>query len=553
MERTLKYEKKFIGIHSLIIIMITLYVLIVWFCHECNKFVIYGLVMVVVLYIINIILHCLKYFNSVYIFYITKFIQLVIASFIIFEENRFLSNSAGIMYIILSIEVIIVLGFESKLAKYSTYTFALLPLAIATLYMYVFRDLNFGPVFFILQMIVVLIGVYLIFYSSNRDLKNQVHVQKNIYMEVKNENEELKVSGQQFQLVHNQLVKQKLELEEANERLNRFTAEMYIQNELLRYISSVLDIEELMEMVTDSILGAIGVDTCSLVIYDVNLDTYHYKVKSTHRRDYLEPFIEVVQAGKLDKYFNIGEPYIDNDANKGLYDFTSKRDVGSLVIIPILNEKNAYGLLIAEHESTQMINENSIQFFQGIANQINIAINNAHLYAKMEEMAKRDGLTGVYNRNHFQKVLDELSKDAEQNNKVLSLALFDIDKFKKVNDTFGHLFGDEVLKTIANICGKYATLHGGIVGRYGGEEFVVIFPDKNLDEAFDIMQGIHNSITNQKIYHKDQQVYINISTGISSYPEVCPDTNNLLNRADNAMYFSKANGRGRITVDNINL
>ncbi|WP_458788325.1 hypothetical protein, partial [Vallitalea sediminicola] len=83
------------------------------------------------------------------------------------------------------------------------------------------------------------------------------------------------VLKQLIQLVHDQLVKQKMELEEANERLNRFTAEMYIQNELLSYISSVLDIDELMELVTDSILGAIGVDTCSLVIYDVNLNTYH--------------------------------------------------------------------------------------------------------------------------------------------------------------------------------------------------------------------------------------------------------------------------------------
>ncbi len=339
--------------------------------------------------------------------------------------------------------------------------------------------------------------------------------------------------------VHNELIKQKVALEGANERLNRFTAEMYIQNELLSYISRALDIEELMELVIDSIIGAIGVDTCSLVIYDPNFDTYNCKVKSTHRQDYSKSLVEAVKSSKLEKYFSLGKPYIDNQVRKGAYDFMSGRDVGSLVIIPISNKKSTYGLLIAEHESSAMIGENSIQFFGGIANQINIAITNANLYSKMEEMAKRDGLTGVHNRTYLQEVLDDLSIKAKQGLMTLSVALFDIDKFKNINDTYGHIFGDEVLKIIANLTENYAKAQGGIVGRYGGEEFLVIFPDKTLDESYVIMKGIHRLIREQALSYNDKSVTVNISTGITSYPEVCKDPEDLLSRADNAMYFSK--------------
>lgn len=553
MERTLKYEKKFIHIYTIITGMIIIYFVIAELIDKCDRFIIQGLTLVIVLYIINMVFHRLEYFKNIYIFYGVKLIQLIMTSFVVFEENRFLSNSACIMYIMLCVEVIIILGFENKLVRYNAYILVILPLTIASVYRGINGHITFVPVIFMLQIVIVLIGVYLIFYGSTEDLKNQVNVHRKLWLKVKNRNQELVVSGQQIQQVHDQLVKQKMELEKANERLSRFTAEMYIQNEILSYISSVLDVDQLMELVTDSILGAIGVDTCSLVVYDVNLDTYHYKVKSTHGKDYLKSFVSIMKEGKLDSYFNIKDPYIDNDVRKGEYEFISKRDVGSLVIIPILNDKNTYGLLIAEHTATQMINENSIQFFQGIANQINIAINNANLYAKMEEMAKRDGLTCVYNRNYLQKAYRDLYTDAEDNDKVLSLALFDIDKFKKVNDTYGHIFGDQVLKIIANISEKYANQNGGIVGRYGGEEFVVIFPNKNLKEAYKVMEDIHTSITKQKISHDDKLININISTGISSYPEVCKTAKDLLKRADIAMYISKANGRGRITIDNIDL
>ena len=520
MERTLKYEKSFIHMYTIITSMIIIYFITSVLLNRCSKYIIQGLIFTISIYAINVIIYKLVYHNKFYIYYGVRWIQMIICLYFMLEENRFLVNSSSIIYIILCFELIIVLDFNNKMIKYSAFGLGILPLILISIYKGIAGHITFAPILFILQIITIVVGLCFIFYRLKNDYKNQFKKQEN-------------------------------ELTKANKRLDRFSAEMYIQNEILNYISSVFDMDELMELVTDSIIGAIGVDTCSLIIYDDNINTYHYKIKSIHNKNFLEPLVNILNTGKLEKFFNIINPYIDNDVKKSKYEFISSRDVGSLVIVPILNNKRTYGLLIAEHAATKMINENSIQFFQGIANQINIALINANLYTKMEEMARKDGLTCIYNRNYLQKIYRELYMDAEINNKFLSLALFDIDKFKRVNDTYGHLFGDQVLKIIADITEKHAVKNGGIVGRYGGEEFVVIFPNKNIEEVYKIMKDIHMNITKQQITHENKSINIDISTGISSYPETCKTAEDLLKRADNAMYISKANGRGRITIDNI--
>lgn len=552
MQLELINKKKFIYIYSILSIIIFIYNFIVNDYLTNNEFPGYITITFICIYLLNILFIKLKHLNNIYFFYSVKLLQLIIASLIIFGDLITTSYTALIMYILIVIEVISTVKIETKSLINKIYILLTIPLVITSIISCIEKR-TFSPLFFTVQIIVVIIGIYMIYNSSTNALINQIEVQKKLWLEVKNKNKDLLASKKQTQLVHNQLVKQKNELEEANETLNKVTAEMYIQNELLSYISSVLDIEELMELVTDSILGAIGVDTCSIVIYDTINNTYHYKVKSTYETDYLLPFIEAMKEGKLDEYFILGEPYIDNQVTKGKYKFTYERAVGSLVIIPIIKDNNTYGLLIAEHKSSNMISENSIRFFQNIASQINIAINNANLYRKMEEMANRDALTYVYNRNYLRKVFNDLAEKVQTNNKSLSLALFDIDKFKKVNDTYGHLFGDQVLKIISNISEKYVNLNDGILGRYGGEEFLIIFPDKTLDEAYQIMKEIHNCIKNTKIPYNDKLIDINVSIGLTSYPEICKSPADLVKRADKAMYVSKETGRGRITIDNIDL
>ena len=134
--------------------------------------------------------------------------------------------------------------------------------------------------------------------------------------------------------------------------------------------------------------------------------------------------------------------------------------------------------------------------------------------------------------------------------KALTVALFDIDKFKRINDTYGHLVGDEVIKKIASI-----TAHAieetelGFICRYGGEEFVIALPDMSVEQALPIIQKLHTEIATTAVEAYGHVVTMNVSIGVSAYPELCDDVNQLIKRADWSMYYAKEHGRGQIKVD----
>ncbi len=398
---------------------------------------------------------------------------------------------------------------------------------------------------------------YKMYALLEQDAEFRLSTHQSMYRKSEAQNEELRLSQERFKLIHDEMAKQKYDLERANERLNRITGEIYIQNELLRYISTALDIRELIELVTDAIIGTTGVDTCSLVLFDERSEKYYYKMESNHEGNYLRQLIEDVEQGRLKEYFENHRVLLDNNVEKDAYEFIHTRPVGSLAIIPLIRDTIVYGLLIAEHSSKNMFTDANIQFFTGISTQITIAINNANLYAQMEELAVKDGLTCIYNRKYFIDHIEELIQEADQKNQPLSVALFDIDHFKSVNDKYGHLFGDEAIKLCASITDRLAREYDGLAVRYGGEEFVLVLPNKSSAEAEKIVRQLHKNIKESMLLYEGkehvEEVYIDISIGVSSYPEIAKNSQKLLTRADNAMYYSKKHGRGRVTIDSSDL
>lgn len=553
MNRLLKYEAKFISIHNNIILSILVYAAITLSIDNTKNIINTLIIASVITHIINIILFKYKFYEKVEIYYTLKYIQMIIAAFASFEEKNFIATCGIITYILLVIEVLAGSGKHKNWFKYLSTILMILPIFIANVTAFIVgkftSEFILDSVFLFFYIIFVIIGIIYIVFDNLIELYEKIETQIKMRIITQKANEELQLTQRKYKKAHDQLVKQKFDLEVANKKLTRASSEMYIQNELLKYISGTLEIDELMEMVTDAIIGAIGLDTCTIIIYDVNKDKYHLKIKSTYKKNYTQLMKQTLASGNLDYYFNTNKVYIDNEVNKDKYTFLSDRDVGSIIVMPLIRNNLTYGLIIAEQKSENTFVDN-LQFFDGIATQINIAINNANLYAKMEDMAIRDGLTGIYNRSFLQKSFKEMATNCSKNNKNFSVALFDIDKFKKINDTYGHLFGDEAIKTVANITNKIATINEGMCGRFGGEEFVILLPNKSIDEALEIVSQIHALIKEEPLSHDNEEIHINVSIGVTSYPEICKEPSKLLKRADLAMYYSKQTGRGRITIDN---
>jgi diguanylate cyclase (GGDEF)-like protein len=162
---------------------------------------------------------------------------------------------------------------------------------------------------------------------------------------------------------------------------------------------------------------------------------------------------------------------------------------------------------------------------------------------ELKRLATTDKLTGAYNRTKFQEIIDREMERVKRHNQALSMIIFDIDHFKAVNDSYGHSAGDYVLKTIADIVRENIRKIDYFV-RWGGEEFMIISSETNLDDAYALAERIRAIVEN---YTFEAVGKITVSFGVTEFKE--NDTeNSFVKRADNAMYLAKRKGRNLVEV-----
>jgi diguanylate cyclase (GGDEF)-like protein len=170
------------------------------------------------------------------------------------------------------------------------------------------------------------------------------------------------------------------------------------------------------------------------------------------------------------------------------------------------------------------------------------------LVKELERLANTDSLTGVWNRRYLLIVAEQEIKRTQRYNVSFSVLLIDIDHFKKINDTFGHSIGDEVIifmtKTVLNYLRQ-----GDCFGRFGGEEFLVLLPETDINEAMIVAEIIRENIANKHIAFGEKQVSITLSIGVASYKLGDKTIDAIIQRADRALYQSKNQGRNRVSAD----
>ncbi len=166
---------------------------------------------------------------------------------------------------------------------------------------------------------------------------------------------------------------------------------------------------------------------------------------------------------------------------------------------------------------------------------------------RLEQMATVDKLTGIYNRQAFDIIIRQALKDVKRRKHELSVILFDIDHFKEVNDTFGHLAGDAVLQHVVNLS-KQLIRDSDILCRWGGEEFLVLLDSCSIDDAYRISETIREAVEDTPATYEDQEIKVTISNGVAQYhfPE---HEDSLLSRVDQCLYQAKQNGRNRSEKD----
>ena len=168
---------------------------------------------------------------------------------------------------------------------------------------------------------------------------------------------------------------------------------------------------------------------------------------------------------------------------------------------------------------------------------------------EMTHLSNTDVLTGLYNRRYFDKEFDRELKRSGRSQSLLSIVLWDIDHFKRINDSFGHQIGDEYLRKTAAILTSVFRRDNDIVARYGGEEFIVLLPNIDADQASQLAEKVRQKIRSMTIDYQGRMVGATISAGvICCFPNLNTKSDSIISGADKALYKAKQEGRDRIAV-----
>jgi diguanylate cyclase (GGDEF)-like protein len=180
-----------------------------------------------------------------------------------------------------------------------------------------------------------------------------------------------------------------------------------------------------------------------------------------------------------------------------------------------------------------------------VSGQLALGLRRISLYRQVQEAAIHDGLTGLLVRRHFRERLEEEVNRALRRGSSLVFLMVDLDHFKQVNDTYGHLVGDVVLREVASLIHR-AVREIDLVGRYGGEEFAVVLPESGRTFGIQIAERIRQTVEQASLRAYDEQVHMTVPIGVALCPEDASVADHLIDKADQAMYRAKALGRNRV-------
>ncbi len=227
--------------------------------------------------------------------------------------------------------------------------------------------------------------------------------------------------------------------------------------------------------------------------------------------------------------------------------FLKKFQSHELLIMPLKAQDRINGLIVADNIFTKKpISDADIRFFRMLANQAGLAIENSRLYEMVVAQSQTDSLTGLWNHGYFQKNLVTEIENSKRNNEPFTLAMIDIDDFKKLNDTCGHQHGDHILKEISRLLTE-SLRSIDYVCRYGGEEFAMILKNTDDQRSFEIVERLRKKIAEHNFPSPSGVGYMHftVSIGLASYPRDSSSKDELIHLADQAMYAAKSSGKNQ--------
>lgn len=336
---------------------------------------------------------------------------------------------------------------------------------------------------------------------------------------------------------------------EETERQQRIFSEA-LQNSVSA-LNSTLNFDEVLDRILVSLEKVIPHDIANIMLVDEAgsarvVRAHGYEVAGLEKL-LSKVNLQVAETPNLLKMAVSGQPLVipDTHHEPSWLMLEGTEWVRSYIGAPILIKGKIAGYINLDSTRVGMFDQTHADRLQIFADQAAIAIENARMFEKVEQMAIVDMLTGLYNRRHFFELAEREVERFRRYHSPLSLILMDLDHFKKVNDRYGHLAGDAVLQELAVIFNE-SLRKMDIPGRLGGEEFVILLPETHLDQAVLAADRIRQTIDKRDFIFESHHIHMTATMGVTEMKDEFPNFQMLISLTDKMMYEGKQAGRNRI-------
>jgi diguanylate cyclase (GGDEF)-like protein len=346
-----------------------------------------------------------------------------------------------------------------------------------------------------------------------------------------------------------QRLKKKAQTEKSPEELIRENRYFRSLLEITRSINTPRDFNQLLELIVDSAITLTNAERGFLMLFRKN-GTLDFKVTRNLDKKTLEGEEFKISRTVVNQVLAMSEPLFLSDIYKEK-NFKISESIEALglrmvMCVPLKAKEHSLGLIYVDsHSETESFSSLEERLFEAFAAQASVAIENSQLY----DSSVRDSLTGLYNYGYLRARLEEeITRALRYKKDHISFIMLDLDNFKSINDTYGHIFGNSILVKVAELITDNVR-KCDIPARYGGDEFVILMPDTNVDGARHLAKRLQKEVSELSFAAGKDSISLTLSIGISTFPvDQIVDSEDIIVEADHALFVVKSKGGNQIAV-----